>query len=199
MEFNKSVFFRFNNIIDHLNPCLSNWEPRRSGSVWNLLYSYIHVFNPGLHLCRQPPPNTRRSMAWIGTHSLQKASLRYMGILYVITHPDFKASHNGYVNDLALVRLKKKITFSKDVAPVRLPHPTDTFSTSSSCWIIGWGDVGTDGTSSASAGSHRCRRLFILLTRCFMSFQFRCRILKPSSSCSFPSSPRMCARRSTPR
>lgn len=91
-------------------------------------------------------------MAWIGSYSLQQASVRYMGILYVVTHPDYKVSHNGYVNDLALVRLKKKISFSKDVAPVRLPNPTDTFSTSSSCWIIGWGDVGTDGTSSGFAG-----------------------------------------------
>lgn len=120
-----------------------------------------HVINPHddvkqmFSLCRQPQPNTRRSMAWIGSHSLRKASVRYMGIQYFITHPGYKVSNNGYVNDLALVRLKKKITFSKDVAPVRLPNPSDTFSTSSNCWIIGWGNVGTNGMSSTLTQPHR--------------------------------------------
>lgn len=98
---------------------------------------------------RQPPPDVRRSMVWIGSYSLQQASVRYMAVRYFITHPDFKVTGNGYVNDLALVRLKKKITFSKSVAPVRLPNPTDTFSPPANCWIVGWGNVGTDGTSSA--------------------------------------------------
>lgn len=98
---------------------------------------------------RQPPPNVRRSMVWIGSYSLQKASVRYMAVLYFIIHPGYKVTSNGYENDLALVKLKKKITFSKDVAPVRLPNPADAFSTSTNCWIAGWGDVGTGGMSSA--------------------------------------------------
>lgn len=84
-------------------------------------------------------------MAWIGTHSLQMASVRYMGIRYVISHPDYRALNNGYANNLALVRLKKKITFSKDVAPVTLPSSTDASNPSSDCWITGWGYIGTDG------------------------------------------------------
>lgn len=98
--------------------------------------------------CRQPPPDIHRSMAWIGSHSLRKASARYMGIINLVTHPDYKVSNNGYVNDIALVKLKKKIIFSKDAAPVKLPDPSDTISTSSDCWIIGWGNVGTIGMSS---------------------------------------------------
>lgn len=86
-------------------------------------------------------------MAWIGSHSLRKASVRYMGIDVFVTHPDYKVSNNGYVNDIALVKLKKKIKFSKDVSPVTLPEPSDIFGTSSDCWIIGWGNVGTDGMS----------------------------------------------------
>lgn len=98
---------------------------------------------------RQPPPNVRRSMVWIGSYSLQKASVRYMAVLNFVIHPEYKVTSTGYENDLALVKLKKKITFSKEVAPVRLPNPTDTFSPSANCWIAGWGNVGTDGTSSA--------------------------------------------------
>lgn len=113
-----------------------------------------HLINPHDHLkqlfwfCRQPPPDIHRSMAWIGSHSLRKASVRYMGIDVFVTHPDYKVSNNGYVNDIALVKLKKKIKFSKDVSPVKLPEPSDIFSTSSDCWIIGWGNVGTNGMSS---------------------------------------------------
>lgn len=106
-------------------------------------------------LCRDPPPNTRRSMVWVGSHSLQKPSARYMAVRYFMVHPGFRVSNNGYVNDLALVRLKKTIIFSKDVAPVSLPDPSDAFSTSANCWIIGWGDVGTDSTSSTVTQPHR--------------------------------------------
>lgn len=134
------VFFKFTNLMSSLKhqPSMSPVTLNPStGPTGTLL------------LCRQPPPNMRRSMVWIGSYSLQKASVRYMGIVYVITHPDFKVSRDGYVNDLALVRLKKKITFSREVAPVRLPGSGDTFGTSSNCWIIGWGNIETNGTPPA--------------------------------------------------
>ncbi|CAG05947.1 unnamed protein product [Tetraodon nigroviridis] len=91
-----------------------------------------------------PKPETHRSMAWVGSHSLRKASVGYMGIRSYMLHPGFRASSNGYVNDLALVRLLKKIRFSREVASVSLPEAGDTFDTSSACWIIGWGDVGNE-------------------------------------------------------
>ncbi|XP_068606455.1 tryptase-2-like [Brachionichthys hirsutus] len=84
-----------------------------------------------------------RSMAWVGTSDLQKASVRYMGILYVVSHPHYKAQGGGYVNDIALVRLKKKLRFSERVGPVGLPSGSDAFGSSSECWITGWGDIGT--------------------------------------------------------
>lgn len=137
--------------------CYTQYINLNSGHLINPYNDLKQMFS----LCRQPQPDTRRSMAWIGSHSLQKASVRYMGIRYFISHPGFKVSNNGYVNDLALVRLKKKITFSKDVAPVRLPSPSDT-STSSNCWIIGWGNVGTNGLSSTLTHPDRYSHLFHL-------------------------------------
>ncbi|KAE8283564.1 Tryptase alpha/beta-1 [Larimichthys crocea] len=92
--------------------------------------------------CRRP--NWRRSFVSVGSHSLTKASARYMGIDTVMTHREYQAQSGGYVNDIALVKLKKKLTFSPDVASVTLPSIDDTFGSSSECWITGWGNIGTN-------------------------------------------------------
>ncbi|XP_044038024.1 tryptase-2-like [Siniperca chuatsi] len=93
-------------------------------------------------LDEQRKPNLARSMVWVGSHNLQKESTRYMGILYVIRHPEYRALSTGYVNDIALIKLKKKMKFSQNVAPVGLPSVDDTFGSSSECWITGWGSIG---------------------------------------------------------
>ncbi|CAJ1075628.1 tryptase-2-like [Xyrichtys novacula] len=90
---------------------------------------------------RDPKPDPLRSSAWLGSHDLQKASVRYMAIVFYMLHPQYQAVSNGYVNDLALVKLKKKAELSRLVAPVSLPGPGDTFDSSSECWITGWGNI----------------------------------------------------------
>uniref|UniRef100_A0A3P8U3Z2 Peptidase S1 domain-containing protein n=1 Tax=Amphiprion percula TaxID=161767 RepID=A0A3P8U3Z2_AMPPE len=87
-------------------------------------------------------PSLRRSMVWVGSLHLQKESVRYMAIDTVVRHPYYQAGSNGYVNDIALIKLKKKVLFSKDVAPVSLPSVDDAFDSSSECWITGWGQIG---------------------------------------------------------
>ncbi|XP_010749357.3 tryptase-2 isoform X2 [Larimichthys crocea] len=93
---------------------------------------------------RQAEPNWRRSFVSVGSHSLTKASARYMEIDTVMNHREYRAQSGGYVNDIALVKLKKKLSFSPDVAPVTLPSIDDTFGSSSECWITGWGNIGTN-------------------------------------------------------
>ncbi|XP_026181590.1 tryptase-like [Mastacembelus armatus] len=92
----------------------------------------------------QRNPNYRRSMAWVGSHSLQKASARYMGIYPAIRHPRYQSLGGRYINDIALVKLKKNIQFSNHVRPVSLPSVDDSFDSSSECWITGWGYIGTE-------------------------------------------------------
>ncbi|XP_040927675.1 tryptase-2-like isoform X2 [Betta splendens] len=93
---------------------------------------------------RHPKPKETRSMVWVGSHALQEASARYMGILYFISHPQYRNLGNRYLNDIALIKLKKPLTFSDNVKPVSLPAADDAFSPSSDCWIAGWGNVGTN-------------------------------------------------------
>lgn len=90
-------------------------------------------------------PDWIRSMAWVGTHSLQKGSARYRGIVFAILHPNYRAVGNGYINDIALIKLDKKLAFTQSVGPVNLPSVDDTFGPSSECWITGWGNTGNGG------------------------------------------------------
>lgn len=86
-----------------------------------------------------------RSMAWVGSHALHKGAIRYMGISKVLNHEEYRNLSNSYVGDIALVWMKKTLKMSKDVQKVNLPSVDDTFSSSSECWITGWGNTGTNG------------------------------------------------------
>ncbi|XP_034567165.1 tryptase-2-like [Notolabrus celidotus] len=90
---------------------------------------------------RDPKPRADRSMAWIGAHDLHKESERYMAIVFHMSHPGYQAVGGGFVSDLALVKLQKKIGFSGLAGPVGLPSDGDTFDSSSECWITGWGNI----------------------------------------------------------
>uniref|UniRef100_A0A3B5LPN5 Peptidase S1 domain-containing protein n=1 Tax=Xiphophorus couchianus TaxID=32473 RepID=A0A3B5LPN5_9TELE len=83
-----------------------------------------------------------RTGVWIGTYELGMPSERYMNVDLVDRLPEFRAAGNGFVNDIALLRLKYPLEFSKNVAPVDLPNDDDIFDSSSECWIAGWGDIG---------------------------------------------------------
>ncbi|XP_043955011.1 tryptase-2-like [Gambusia affinis] len=83
-----------------------------------------------------------RTGVWIGTYELDKKSERYMTVNIVDRLPDYKINGNGFLNDIALVRLEEPLKFSKTVAPVNLPTDDDVFDSSSECWIAGWGNIG---------------------------------------------------------
>lgn len=72
-----------------------------------------------------------------------------MRIANIVPYRDL--GNSNYENDIALIKLKKPITFSKDVAPVALPDKDDTFGPSSECWITGWGEVGNGGKLSTES------------------------------------------------
>ncbi|XP_049426809.1 tryptase-2-like [Epinephelus fuscoguttatus] len=95
-------------------------------------------------LDKYPPPNLLRSMVWVGSHNLQKKSARYMGIKNIMLNPAYRNLGSYYENDIALVKLKKKLTFSKQVNKVTLPSADDIFGSSSECWITGWGNIGNN-------------------------------------------------------
>ncbi|KAK5855690.1 hypothetical protein PBY51_007347 [Eleginops maclovinus] len=93
---------------------------------------------------KHPNPDVTRSMVTVGTHELKKGSSRYHEIHYFLSHPEYKALSHGYQNDIALIKLKKKVKFNGLVKNVTLPKADDALPLSSECWIAGWGDVGAN-------------------------------------------------------
>ncbi|XP_015111459.1 uncharacterized protein LOC107037419 [Diachasma alloeum] len=56
---------------------------------------------------------------------------------YVILHPEYV--DNGYINDVAVLRLEKPVTFSDYVRPICLPDSEPKSGTS--CTVTGWGQL----------------------------------------------------------
>ncbi|KAM7372594.1 hypothetical protein PAMP_009752 [Pampus punctatissimus] len=101
-------------------------------------------------------PKLSHSFAVIKANSLQKikqGTVKYMGIYSFIENPYFKALSTGYENDIALVKLKKKLEFPRSDW-VKLPGPKDDFGASSECWILGWGNIKTNGLFHALQGDN---------------------------------------------
>ncbi|XP_040918895.1 tryptase-2-like isoform X2 [Toxotes jaculatrix] len=115
-------------------------------------------------------PVLRRSMIFIGAHSLHKAAERYLGILYVIPHPEYRAVGKRYVNDIALVKMKKKLTFSEEVRPVTLPSEGDTFNGASECWLTGWGDIGNNTPLPAPETLQELKILIVPQSMCKLKY-----------------------------
>ncbi|XP_059204134.1 acrosin-like [Centropristis striata] len=63
-----------------------------------------------------PPPKLDRCVVWVGAHSLEVGAERYMQVDTIVPDEKYGALSSGYVNDIALVKLKKKIRFSKQVS-----------------------------------------------------------------------------------
>lgn len=56
---------------------------------------------------------------------------------YISLHPDY--IDNGFINDIAMLRLEKSVTFSDYVRPVCLPEAEPKSGTS--CTVTGWGQL----------------------------------------------------------
>uniref|UniRef100_A0A8C9L5G2 Peptidase S1 domain-containing protein n=1 Tax=Serinus canaria TaxID=9135 RepID=A0A8C9L5G2_SERCA len=78
--------------------------------------------------------------AYTGTTSLRGSdgSAVKMDISQIIPHPSYNADTADY--DVAVLELKKPVTFTKYIQPVCLPDAGHHFPTSKKCLISGWGN-----------------------------------------------------------
>ncbi|KAL3290131.1 hypothetical protein HHI36_023496 [Cryptolaemus montrouzieri] len=61
----------------------------------------------------------------------------------IFIHPGYK--NDGFVNDIALLRLKSAVTFSDYVRPVCLPSAKESLEDDVQCTILGWGQLSEVG------------------------------------------------------
>ncbi|XP_075592296.1 transmembrane protease serine 9 [Balearica regulorum gibbericeps] len=82
--------------------------------------------------------------AYTGTTSLRgsDSSAVKMGIARIIPHPSYNADTADY--DVAVLELKRPVTFTKYIQPVCLPEAGHHFPTSKKCLISGWGYLKED-------------------------------------------------------
>ncbi|KAM7081156.1 transmembrane protease serine 9 isoform 2-T2 [Ciconia maguari] len=82
--------------------------------------------------------------AYTGTTSLRgsDSGAVKMGITRIILHPSYNADTADY--DVAVLELKRPVTFTKYIQPVCLPDAGHHFPTSKKCLISGWGYLRED-------------------------------------------------------
>ena len=146
-------------------------------------------------------PFLNSSIARLGTHALIGVSELYRRISRISSHPDYKSGE--VENDIALVKLDEKVTYSSWVSPVALAAEEDFFNPKSECWVIGWGNVhegsmfNTGSTSNTWLFVHvyvyvLCSfltylSLFFSLFLLFVSFvcKYRYKAVKSCNSCKY--------------
>lgn len=91
--------------------------------------------------------------AYTGTTSLRGSdgSAVKMDISQIIPHPSYNADTADY--DVAVLELKRPVTFTKYIQPVCLPDAGHHFPTSKKCLISGWGYLKEDFCKQSMASS----------------------------------------------
>ncbi|KAH0626615.1 hypothetical protein JD844_001695 [Phrynosoma platyrhinos] len=82
----------------------------------------------------------------LGEYELPKPSdsMVSSAIGQIIVHPYYAG--DGLSGDIALVRLKEPVSFSRTILPICLPTTTDPepFPVGMPCWVTGWGNLYPD-------------------------------------------------------
>lgn len=91
--------------------------------------------------------------AYTGTTSLRgsDSGAVKMDISQIIPHPSYNADTADY--DVAVLELKRPVTFTKYIQPVCLPDAGHHFPTSKKCLISGWGYLKEDFCKQSMAAS----------------------------------------------
>ncbi|XP_021550054.2 putative serine protease 47 [Neomonachus schauinslandi] len=83
---------------------------------------------------------------------------REMSLSRIIVHPDFEKRH-PFGSDIVMLQLRLPVNLTSYIAPACLPSPGMQLSSSSSCWITGWGMLSEDSEGSICIRPSICRRV----------------------------------------
>lgn len=69
-------------------------------------------------------------------------------VVAIISHKDFVYPQiSDLANDIALVRLAKPVSMTREISPVCLPKPETLMPAGHFCYVTGWGDEKGQETS----------------------------------------------------
>ena len=57
----------------------------------------------------------------------------------IILHKDFIMLEDQPINDIALLHMRNKFTFTESIKPIVLPKPSTDWQVGESCQVAGWG------------------------------------------------------------
>ncbi|XP_037359055.1 mast cell protease 8-like [Talpa occidentalis] len=82
----------------------------------------------------------------LGAHNIKKKekTRQVIPVLRPFPHEDYDAEK--LINDIMLLKLKKKAQLTKTVKPIALPRPRDVVKPGQVCSVAGWGEM-ADGNS----------------------------------------------------
>ncbi|KAH8357936.1 hypothetical protein KR200_001375 [Drosophila serrata] len=80
-----------------------------------------------------------------GSQILERNATQLLRVAGIFVHPGYEPE-DKYANDIALLQLADRVTFSQRVQPVRLPEPRQTTPGNISVILAGWGLNKTGGS-----------------------------------------------------
>ena len=93
--------------------------------IYNYYYYYLKFFR-------------NASIVRLGSFSTKERKLENdYEISEVIIHPSYRITES--YNDIAIIKLKNKVTFSKHIKPVCMPADDETNYEGNHAKVIGWG------------------------------------------------------------
>ena len=81
----------------------------------------------------------------VGHSDYQSEKVKKYKISEVLIHPEFKCYNQHNINDIALLKLEKNLTFDKTIQPIQLPREDFSFNTvdkeNTTILLAGWGRI----------------------------------------------------------
>ncbi|XP_037359056.1 mast cell protease 8-like [Talpa occidentalis] len=83
----------------------------------------------------------REMTVMMGAHNIKKKENNRQVIRVIQTFPHKDYDAETHINDIMLLKLKKKVQLTKTVKPIALPRPRDWVKPGRVCSVAGWGEM----------------------------------------------------------
>lgn len=91
-----------------------------------------------------PSTSTSGLIVYLGrdTQQLSNPNEVSRSVSQIITNPNYDSTTSD--NDMCLLKLSSSVSFTNYIRPVCLAASGSTFNSGTTCWVTGWGTIGSD-------------------------------------------------------